>query len=320
MLLDLKDLGFRWSRPAAADDDGQAVPLPALGFGIPLAELGCDMPDWSQGLVAETARFEDAVRRCWARKSSDDRLVIVSAFGTACPIEPADEYAPLNDPDLYREFAALSPTAEAVCAFAGRRGRLAFDELIVAVDTKGTPIVSAEVDRTGETHGTGRGRLVWGEPVSLWRDEVFALRLCLEIDAVLRARDVGAMRQFVEIGKETFSWLLSEEDHRRLLREPADKTSFLLPETRWRQIFGSSREVPPATRTHGNEPRVLERMLRGLVRRAVCVRLKDRALGLQPRFEPAAPVRGAPGSLSLECGCLLTAIWAQAAAAMARRP
>lgn len=319
MLLDLKDLGFRWWRPAAADDDGQAVPRPALGFGIPLAELGCPVPDSNED-PAETGRFEDAVRRCWAGKSPDDRLVILSAFGTACPIEPVDEYAPLDDPDLYREFAALTPTAEAVRAFAGRRGRLAFDELIVAVDADGTPIVSAEADRAVDVRGTGRGALIYGEPVSLWRDEVFALRLCLEIDAALRARDVGAMRQFVEIGGDTFSWLLSEEDHRRLLRGPADKTAFLLPETRWRRIFGSSREVPPAARTHGNEISALERMLRGLVRSAVCARLKDRALGLQPRFEPAAPVRGAPGSLSLECGCLLTAIWAQAAAAMARRP
>lgn len=198
MLLDLKGLGFRWSRPAAADDDGQAAPLPALGFGIPLAELECPVPDWSEG-PAKTAEFEDAVRRCWARKSSDDRLVILSAFGTACPIEPLDEYAPLDDPDLYREFAALAPTAEAVRVFAGRRGRLAFDELIVSVDADGTPIVSAKADRAAEMRGTGRGLLVWGEPVSLWRDEVFALRLCLEIDAVLRARDVRAMRQFVEI-------------------------------------------------------------------------------------------------------------------------
>ncbi|UEM07148.1 hypothetical protein JL101_029575 (plasmid) [Skermanella rosea] len=59
-------------------------------------------------------------------------------------------------------------------------------------------------------------------------------------------------------------------------------------------------------------------MLRNLVRSAVCARLQDRALGLQTRFEPAAPVRGKPGTLSLECGCLLAAIWAQAAAAMAR--
>ncbi|UEM07149.1 hypothetical protein JL101_029580 (plasmid) [Skermanella rosea] len=226
--------------------------MPALGFGVPLAELACSLPGRT-GDPAETARFEEAVRGCWSGKSPEDRLVVLSAFGRTCRHETLDEYAPLDYPDLYREFAALPPTVEAVRAFAGRTGSLAFGEAIVPVDAGGTPIGPAEADRAAEGPEAGRWPLVHGEPVSLWRDEAFALGKCLEIDAILRSRDVGAMREFVGIGEETFSWRLSREDRRKLLRQPADKTSFLPPEVRWRQLFGPGRKVPSAARTHGNE-------------------------------------------------------------------
>jgi hypothetical protein len=148
--------------------------------------------------------------------------------------------------------------------------------------------------------------------------EIIALRKCLEIDVILRSMDVEAMRRLVGIGEETFCWLLSEEDQRGLLRRTGTKTSFQLPEVRLRQLFRPDYEIPPAARTHGNEPRAMERMLRLLLRDAVNARLHAPASGLQVCFSAAAPSRSEPGSLTLDCGCLLTAVWAQAAGEMSR--
>jgi hypothetical protein len=316
--LQTKDIKFTWWKPPV---DGPGCPepghLPTAVFGIPIAELPCLPPDRNYD-TAKVTGFVDAARRCWAEKCSGDRLFILSSVSVQYLDQPKDEYAPLEDSTLHRDFAALSATLGAVCAFARSHGSLTWGDPIILVDADGTPLDPVKASETLGTRSDRPWPLVHAEPVSLWWDEIIALRKCLEIDVILRSMDVEAMRRLVGIGEETFCWLLSEEDQRRLLRRTGTKTSFQLPEVRLRQLFRPDYEIPPAARTHGNEPRAMERMLRLLLRDAVNARLHAPASGLQVCFSAAAPSRSEPGSLTLDCGCLLTAVWAQAAGEMSR--
>jgi hypothetical protein len=113
--------------------------------------------------------------------------------------QPKDEYAPLEDSTLHRDFAALSATLGAVCAFARSHGSLTWGDPIILVDADGTPLDPVKASETLGTRSDRPWPLVHAEPVSRWWDEIIALRKCLEIDVIRFPREQADAKCFRQV-------------------------------------------------------------------------------------------------------------------------